>query len=222
MSAKTDNLIEQVGPYSFTQPTSGQRLTADTLHLLDFMPPLDNDETVIDLGTGAGLILLMLAWKSPACRVTGVEIDPQAYALALENVAANNLNDRITIINKDLRETVNDYAQGSFGIVVSNPPYRKAGTGRQSPDIARETARAESTTLKELVSVSRHLAGSDGRVFYVFPVARLFEMLREGKAAGLCPRRIRFIHTKADSAATLFLIEFGESGTLTIEEPVMM
>lgn len=224
MSGKTLCLpiIEHIGPYSFTQPTCGQRITTDTLCLLDFMLPLGHDETVIDLGTGAGVIPLMLAAKSPAIRIVGVEIDPQASALAEKNVAANNLENRITIINKDLREAANTFAQGSFSIVTSNPPFRKAGTGRQSPDKKRELARAETATLKELISVSRDLAGRDGRIFYVFPVARLFEMLKEGKTAGLTPRRIQFVHTKADIAARFFLIELGRSGALIIEEPLIL
>lgn len=222
MNAKTDNITEQLGPYTFTQPISGQKVTTDTLCLLDFMLPLGHDDTVIDLGAGAGLIPIFLAWKTPAIRIVGIEIDPQASALAAKNVAANNLDSRITIINEDLRETVNTFAEGSFRVIVSNPPYRKAGAGRQSRDKARETARAETSTLKELISVSKHLTGRDGRIFYVFPVSRLFEMLREGRAVGLTPRRLRFVHTKADTAASFFLIELGRSGTLTIEEPVIL
>src|SRR3989338_5424655 len=109
---------ERIGPYSFTQPTSGQRLTADTVYLVDFILPLKPDDIVIDLGAGAGVIPLMLAARSPSVRITGVEIDPQASALALKNVATNGLEDRITIINKDLMETVNAFEQGSFRIVV--------------------------------------------------------------------------------------------------------
>lgn len=222
MSAKTGNITEELGPYSFTQPTSGQRITTDSLCLLDFILPLGQDDTVIDLGAGAGLIPLMLAWRTPATRIVGIEIDPQACAIATKNVAANSLEKRITIINDDLREAVNIFAEGSFRIVASNPPFRKAGAGRQSPDSRRELARAETATLKELIEVSKHLAGRDGRIFYVFPVSRLFEMLREGKAAGLTPARLRFVHTKADAAAKFFLIELGRDGALVIEEPVIL
>jgi len=222
MNKNKNEKTESIGPYSFTQPISGQRLTTDTVCLVDFILPLRPDDTIIDLGTGAGVIPLMLAARSASIRVVGVEIDPQASALAAKNVAANNLEDRITIINKDIRETVNAFAQGSFSVVVSNPPFRKAGAGRPSPDKARELARAETATLKELIRVSKRLAGKDGRIFYVFPVSRLFEMLREGRTAGLAPRRLRFAHTRTDKAAKFFMIEFGTDGTLTIEEPVIL
>lgn len=225
MSKKTPcpPIIEHIGPYSFTQPINGQRITTDTLCLLDFMLPLVKPEdTVIDLGTGAGVMPLMLAARTASKHIVGIEIDSQASALAAKSVATNKLEEIITIINADFRKAVDTFDEGSFSVVVSNPPYRKAGAGRQSHDKARETGRAETATLKELLSVSRHLAGNSGKVFFVFPVSRLFEMLRDGKMAGLTPRRLRFVHTKEDKAAKFFLIEFGRSGGLIIEEPVIL
>ena len=112
MSAKTKNITEQLGPYSFTQPDSGQRLTTDTLCLIDFMLPLSDDDIIIDLGTGAGVIPMMLAWKSPVAQIVGVEIDEQAAALAQKNIEANNLEKRITIINNDLRDTRGLFSDG--------------------------------------------------------------------------------------------------------------
>ncbi|MBI5885790.1 MAG: methyltransferase [Deltaproteobacteria bacterium] len=216
------NKTERIGPYSFTQPENGQRLTSDTVCLVNFIAPLKPNDTVIDLGAGAGVIPIMLAATAPSVSITGVEIDAEAAENARDNVKANGLEERITIINKDLREMIRMFEEGSFSVVVSNPPYRKANAGRPSPDKTRELARAESATLAELIDASKYLAGKDGRIFYVFPVARLFEMLKEARTAGLTPRRLKFAHARPDRAAKFFMVEFAADGALVIEEPVVL
>lgn len=214
---------EEIGPFIFLQRKNGFKLTQDPLLLVDFTLPLNEDDIVIDLGTGSGIIPLLLAWKSPVKRIVGIEAEENAAMAAQKNVEINSLSSKIFIIKKDFRDLKNIYAEGSFSVVVSNPPYVKAGSGRISPVKERAGARAEIFGgLSDLLEISRYLAGETGRIFYIFPVLRLFEMLREVKKIGLNAKRLKFIHTKADKPAKLFLIEIGSEGGLTIEEPVFI
>jgi tRNA1Val (adenine37-N6)-methyltransferase len=177
----------------------------------------------MDLGTGAGVIPLLLAWKTRAGSITGVEVQAEEAAIARRNVEENGLSDRIETINRDFRGLPGIYPEGAFPVVLSNPPYVKAGSGRVSPDKKRAAARGEVFgTLTDLVDVSRYLAGTDGRIFYVFPVKRLDDMFRELKRAGLWPRRIKFVHTGPDKEARLFLIEAATTGELKVEGPLFL
>ncbi|MBI5642986.1 MAG: methyltransferase [Deltaproteobacteria bacterium] len=218
----TYNKIEQIGPYSFIQ-AGGQKVTNDPLMLVDFVLPLNDNDRVIDLGTGAGVIPFLIASKSRAKRITGVEIDREACAVFERNIADNNLEDRVEAVLADYRALKSKYKEGEFSLVVANPPYIKAGAGRVSPKQDRALARTEvAGGFKELIEVSRYLAGDKGRIAYVFPVARIFEMLEEVRGAGLKVRRLRFIRTSRSKPAKLFLIEAGRQGELVIEEPVLI
>lgn len=223
-SFEPDGSIERLGPYNILiLKNTGLKLTQDPLLLLEFMLPLEKEDSVIDLGTGAGVIPVMLAWRSPVLKITGVEVEEKAVEAARRNLEANRLEGRVNILKRDFRELPEVFKEGSFRVVVSNPPYIKAGAGRISPVRERAYARSEILGgLKDLVPVSKHLAGAQGRIFYIFPVARLFEMLDELKRVGLRPKRLKFIHTNPKKTAKLFLIEAGRKGELKIEEPAFL
>lgn len=214
-----DEMLESLGPFFFIQRKAGHRLTGDSVSLAEcVLPNLTEKDTVIDLGTGTGAIPLLLAAKSPVRKITGVEIDADTARTAGKNVVANGLENRVEILNRDYRELKGIYAEGAFSAVVSNPPYTKAGAGRISPMKERAGARAELYGgLPDLVDVSAHLAGKKGRIFYVFPKARLAEMLEEFGKAGLEAKRIKFISNKPGKEPDLFLIEGGRGGGMSIE-----
>jgi len=219
----SDETFEKLGPYGFIQKKKGQRLTQDTVLLAEFLLPLRETDSVIDLGTGTGAIPLILAWKTGISKIEGVELDGASASIAQRNIEANDLSSRISVTKKDFRDLPGLYPEGAFSVVVSNPPYVKAGSGRVSPMPERAVARGEVLgDLRELIGVSSHLAGRDGRIFYVFPVLRLFELIDEIKKMGFKARRLKFIHTKPGNTASLFLIEAGRTGGLKIEEPLFL
>ncbi len=206
--------MERIGPYVFLQDGTGQKLTGDTVLLSEFIPPVKSENSVIELGAGAGALLLLLAWKTEASRMVGVEIDAKASLLAQRNMAQNGLSTRVEVINADYRTLPGMFGEGAFDVVVSNPPYGKAGSGRQCRTSERDAARREvHGTLRELIGVSRHLAGKDGRIFYVFTATRLKEMLRELEGAGLRPTRLSFKLNAGEEKPKVFLVEAGQAGT---------
>lgn len=217
---RDDETLERLGPYFFLQKKAGQRLTNDTVSLSEFAAQtLTENDTVIDLGTATGALALLLASKTGAKSITGVEVDGKAFETATRNVETNGLGSRVSVINADYRSLPSLYSAGSFTAVVSNPPYTKAGAGRVSPDKERAAARSEVMgTLSDLVKVSMYLAGDSGKIFYVFPVARLSEMLEEAASSGLNVRRLRFLRTPAGKKASVFLVELGKEGGCVLEE----
>lgn len=216
--------IESLGPYFFIQRKAGHRLTNDSVILASFAAEsLTDNDTVIDLGTATGAIPLLLSFKISVKYITGIEVDGTAASTAQKNVDANNLSDKIEIINADYRTLPERYPEGAFTAVVSNPPYVKAGAGRVSPKMERAAGRSELFGgLPDLVRTSSHLAGGSGKIFYVFPVSRLAEMLEEAQKNGLKVRRLRFVRTGKAKEASLFLIELGQTGGFAIEEPMFL
>ncbi len=219
-SVTEEETLESLGPYFFIQRKAGHRLTNDSIALSDFASSsLTENDTVIDLGTATGAIALLLAWKTKARSITGVEIERAAIDAASRNVEANGLNERVRLINADYRDLPATFPEGSFSAVVSNPPYTKTGTGRVSPDKERAVGRSEVMGgLSDLLKVSRHLAGTSGKIFYVFPASRLSEMMEEASLIGLNVRRLRFLRSAPGKKASLFLVELGGEGGVELEE----
>lgn len=215
--------VEKIGPYSFIQDDSGQKLTQDTLLLAEFILPLEKNDIVADLGSGTGPLALILASRSPVKRIVCVEAQKTLCDIARRNVIANGLTPRVEVVEKDFRELTEVYPEGSFSVVASNPPYMKLGSGRISPVKERAISRSEVLGgLEDLVQASRHLCGAYGRISYVFPVRRLEEMCKEIERAGLRKRRLRPVYTHRDRAAKLFVIEAGYRGSLKMEEPLYL
>jgi len=204
-----------------------QRVTSDTLSLADFILPLKDVKTLIELGTGTGALALIAARSDKELRVTGVELHSGAAVCAVANVRSNSLTSRVEIIEQDWRSLYERFPKGSVDLVVSNPPYVKKGTGRISPDLHRAFARHESAgTLRELVELAAYLAGEHGRVAFVYPVGRFCELLGEVQRVGLRLLRLAFVYTerKADVQEDpfLFLVEFGSCGGFKVDVPVFI
>ena len=210
------------GPYTYTEPEFGHKVTDAPLLLTDFVLPLGEEDSVIDIGTSAAVIPLMLASKTPVKRIVGVELQPHLVEAARKNVESNGLNGRIELVEGDYRDLPKSFPRNSFSLVIANPPFVKRGSGRSSPDASRSAARSELFgVLADLLEVSAYLVGSRGRVAYIFPVTRLAEMLSGLTGVGLTPVRLRFIHTAPGKGAALFMVEAGRSGVLKIEAPLI-
>ena len=208
VSTEAESKVEAIGPYSFRQGPGGQRLTDDSVLLADFALPLTARDSVMDLGTATGAIPLMLAWKSPAARIVGVEVTGALAGTARRNVSENGLSERIEIIEGDWRGVRDIFAPGSFTTVVSNPPYLKAGSSRPSPDPARAAARSEVYgTLEDLLDAAAYLLAPGGRASFVFTVERLTEMTAGLRQRGLQPVRLEYVRSRPDAPPRVFLVE---------------
>lgn len=164
-------------------------------------------ERVADLGTGTGILPLLLAGKTEADLITGIEIQPELARMARRSAALNGLTDRVRIVCGDLKDPELLEA-GAWDTVVSNPPYRRRGSGKVNPRSVRAIAHHEiACTLGDVVAAAARLLRPKGRFFLVYRPARLAELLGEMDRTGIAPKRGRMVHPKAHSPANLVLIE---------------
>lgn len=165
-------------------------------------------EVVMDLGTGTGVIPLLLAYKQNPVRVVGIEIQQQMAELAQRSVQMNHLENRIQILHMDLRKMRDVLQPNSFSLVVSNPPYFPVGTGEQNPNDAKAMARHEvNCTLADLVGGAAYLLGTRGRFDLIHRVERIPEIFRALQQKGLEPKVMRLIQSRANQEPVLVLIE---------------
>lgn len=189
------------------QPEKGYRFSVDALLLADFAR-IRRGEKVLDLGTGCGIIALLIARRYPSSVVTAVELQPELAAHARENARLNGLADRVEVIEQDLNEAQRFLKAGHYGAVVSNPPYRSPVSGRLCAEPVEALARHEILTdLERVLEAGRHALRPGGRIFLVYPADRSVRLISAMRRLRLEPKRLRFVHARPDSRACLVLVE---------------
>ena len=188
------------------QPREGYRFSIDSVLLADFAADYCG-ERVLDLGTGAGVILLLLAGIRGDLREgVGVEIQEELWRAAAENIGENGLSGRLSARLGDFREKIPGLRAGSFHLVVSNPPFRRIGEGRRNPDRRKEIARHEiACTFPDLFAAARRYLAPRGAFAMVSPAARIPEILALAAASGLAPAALRLVHPFADAPSNRVL-----------------
>lgn len=165
---------------------------------------------VLDLCTGNGVIPLLLTTRTEA-RIDGVEIQPRLVDMARRSVALNGLSDRISIIEGDLKEYANP--EGAYDAVTVNPPYMPVGSGEHKENPHLAMARHEiGCTLEDVTAACSRLVRRGGRVSMVHRPSRLADIIESMRRRALEPKRIRFVHSRADTEANMVLIEALKEG----------
>jgi tRNA1Val (adenine37-N6)-methyltransferase len=170
-------------------------------------------DRVLDLGTGCGIIPLILAFRHPDITLYGVEIQKKLSDLGIFNVKSNQMQKRITILCQDLRELKSKMIAGVVDLVVCNPPYRKADSGRLNPDHQRAVARHEiEATLPDVIMTARRMLRTAGKFTVIYAAERAVELITQMQANGIEPKTLCSIHSRWDSAAKLVLVEGVKGG----------
>jgi tRNA1Val (adenine37-N6)-methyltransferase len=199
------------------QPRSGYRFSVDPLLLCDFAG-VRAAEKVIDLGTGSGVIPLLLARQFNNARFVGVELQEEMAALAARNVTLNGLTDRIEIVADDVMSLQKRFPVSSFDRVLANPPFRKPGSGRVSPRPGRDLARHESSAgLTDFLAAAKYLVRPGGGICFIYHVSRLPELLAEALGMKLAPVRLRMVHGDVRSGARMVLLELTKGRRCELE-----
>ena len=181
--------------------------------LLAHFPQMTGRERVLDLGTGTGVIPLLVA--DHAAQITAVELNPVQAELAARNVRLNHLTDKITVREGDYRDPPALFACGEYDLVFSNPPYRPVTSGAVSVG-ARAAARHEITaTLADTVHAASYALRYSGRLVLVHLPERLGEIVLALHAEHLAVKRLRMVQPRADRAPNLMLIEAVKGAALT-------
>ena len=200
-----DALFE--GRLKVLQKKCGYRFSIDAFLLARFAKPRPMDR-IIDLGTGCGIIPLILTFRHKVKKVIGVEIQPSLADLARRNVALNRLSARIKIWEKDLKTLEEKNGRGTFDLVLSNPPYRKVGAGRVNPRLEKAVARHEITaTLEDVIRTAGDLLKGKGRLIMIYPASRAADLIEQMRKFHLEPKLLQFVHSHPRDEARLLLVE---------------
>lgn len=182
-------------------------------------------EHVLDLGTGTGILPILLSAKTEAEHLTGLEIQEESADMARRSVLLNDLQDRIEIITGDIKEAGSIFAPASFEVVTCNPPYMMAEHGLTNPNQYKAIARHEiCCTLKDVASASAKVLKPGGRLYMVHRPFRMAEIIRTMSAFGLEPKRLRMVYPYVDQDPNMLLLEAvrgGKSG-MTVEKPLII
>ncbi len=211
-----------IGGLKLYQAEKGYRFSLDPVLLAHFAQ-LRAGERIVDLGTGSGVIPLLLARLSAATELVGVELQPQMAERAERNVALNDLQERVQILHGDLRQIRQLLPVASADLVVTNPPYRPLGSGRISPADERAKARHEiAGGLQDFIAAASWLLKNGGRFATIYLAERLPELLSQLLVCGIEPKRLRMVHPRRQEPARMVLIEGRKAGRpgLAVDPPL--
>ena len=197
----------------------------DSVLLSDFAKEIKENSTVVDLGTGTGIISLLLCKKTNLRKIYGVEIQKEVAEMASRSILLNNLQDRFEIINKDLKYILEELEPNTIDAIVTNPPYMKINTGAENEERKKLISRHEiECTLEDVISVSYKLLKSKGEFYMVHRAERIVDILYTLRKYRLEPKKIRFIHSKFDKEPNLVLIKSIKNAGhhLKIEKPLVV
>ena len=173
---------------------------------------------MVDLGTGCGVIPVLLGFRHPRIRLVGVEIQDALARFALRNALENKMADRIQVLAKDMLDVSLADIGGPADLIVSNPPYRKLDSGRINADAQRAVARHElKIDLDQLLATARRLLRKSGRFVVIYPSARTIDLLAAMRALALEPKSLTMIHSTASSAARLVTVTGAKDGRPGLE-----
>jgi len=212
------------GRLTVRQPKDGYRYSIDAVLLADFMRFKDG-QTILELGTGCGIIPLILAFRYPALKIFGVEIQDQLARIAAENVRENHLEERVSILHQDLKNLKLQQVPDQVQHVVCNPPYRRINSGRINPHTEKAGARHEIFAgLADFVDAAARMLQLSGSLTTVYPAPRLVDMVAHMRRANLEPKRLRMVHSKTGDPARLVLVTGVKGGRpgLEVEPPLVI
>lgn len=168
---------------------------------------------LLDLGTGTGIIPILMSAKTKAEHLTGLEIQEESADMARRSVAMNMLEDRIDIVTGDIKKASEIFGKSSFDVVTSNPPYMIEKHGLTNPNDAKAIARHEILcTLDDVVGAAASSLKSGGHFYMVHRPFRLAEIIRCMSAHKLEPKRMQLVYPMADKEPTMVLIDASRGG----------
>jgi len=212
------------GRLQIRQSRSGYRFSMDAVVIANQADIKANDR-VLDMGTGCGVIALILAHLHPDITVYGVEIQKNQADIATSNVRDNNLEKRVTILHQDLKTLSPQQTTGTVDVVICNPPHIEKFCGRISFNDQLAVSRHEiKLTPEDLVKVAKKMLCRSGRLIMIYPAERLVDLIDRMRSCGIEPKRISVLYTKADTHAKRVLIEGVKGGKpgIKINKPLII
>lgn len=214
----------QVNGYEIIQHPGKFCFGMDAVLLSNFAR-VKKGEHALDLGTGTGIIPILLSAKTEGEQFAALEIQEESADMARRSVAHNHLEERIEIINGDIKEAAGIFGSASFDVITTNPPYMIVQHGIANASDTKAIARHEVLcTLDDILRESAKILRPGGRFYMVHRPFRLAEILSKMVHAGIEPKRMRMVHPFIDKEPNMVLIEGKRGGNsrMTVERPLIV
>ena len=168
----------QINNLKIIQNNNGFCFGIDSVLLTDFARTIKNNSSIIDLGTGTGIIPILLTAKINAKKIIGIEIQEDVAEMAQRSITLNNLEEKIEIINGDIKEIDKKFEKGKYDVIITNPPYIKNNTGLKNENNSKLISRHEiECTIEDIARVSNSLLKDKGEVYMVHRPDRLMDIM---------------------------------------------
>ena len=180
----------------------------DSVLLSDFSKNIKNNSIVLDLGTGTGIIPILLCGKTKLKKIIGVEIQEEVANMAKRSSILNDLQDRFEVLNENILNLNKIYENQTFDVIVTNPPYKKKNTGIINDDKMKIISRHEITAnLEDFIKISKDLLKDKGEFYMVHRPERLVDILSLMRTYKIEPKEIRFVYSNEEKPPVLVLIK---------------
>ena len=206
------------------QKSKGYRFSIDAILLANFIN-IPFQGKIIDLGTGSGIIPVILAKKVIAKEIIGIEIQKELADIAKRNVKLNNLEETIKIINNDFNNIKDIFDPQTIDLVLTNPPYRRLKSGRINPSYEKAIARHEiKASLDDILNITKYLLKPSGKFCIIYPAIRMVDLIYKLRNKGIEPKRIQIAYPDKHSSGRLILVEgiIGSKSEIEILPPLFI
>ena len=197
----------------------------DSVLISNFCAKNKSASNAVDIGSGSGIISILIASKTRIKHIYGIEIQNEVAEMSKRSIELNHLEDKIEILNINLKDATKYINPNSIDCVVTNPPYMKNGTGAKNENKQKIIARHEvETTLSEILNISYKLLKDKGEFFMIHRVDRLVDILSEMRAQRLEPKEIQFIHPYVNKSPNLVMLRAVKNGgrELKVLDPLVV
>ena len=195
----------------------------DSVLLSDFAKEIKKESKIADLGTGTGILGILLCGKTELSKIYGIEIQEQVAEMAKRSIQLNGLESRFEIINKNIKELDNIFEKNSFDFIVTNPPYKKLNTGKINEKDKKIISRHEVTaTVTDFINISYKMLKDKGTLYMVHRPDRLVDIIYEMRHNKIEPKEIKLVYPYENKEPNLVLIKAIKNGGqfLKIDKPL--
>ena len=199
----------------------------DSILLSDFAKKIKNNSKVVDLGTGNGVVGLLLCKKTKLSEIVGIEIQEKIAKLAEKNIKLNGLEEQFKVINVDIKEIFKEnlLQKNSFDVVVMNPPYKEIGKGKTNENLSKLIARHEiKATLSDFLEVASKLLKDKGKLYIVHKPERIVDIMQEMRANKIEPKNMKLVYPNENESPSIVLIKGVKGGKkfFSVEKPLII
>lgn len=207
------------------QNTTGFCFGIDSVLLSDYAKNLKNGSKVVDIGTGTGIIGILLCAKSKLSHITGIEIQSEVAQMAERSIQLNHLGNKFDVLNINIKEVFDYLEPNTVDCIVTNPPYIKLNSGAQNIEKKKLISRHEiECNLEDIIKISYKLLKSKAEFYMVHRAERIVDIMYLLRKYKLEPKQVRFVQSKLNSSPNLVLFRCVKDGgnALKIDEPLII